>query len=138
MGAYQVSSPRAGGCRVWFFVTLLVCSKAPDEHRDDDPHKTECAFNDHHVLFTYAYFELRVAASRIGLATTAWVWGPNTPKKLFCALVSTRWPKSEAKASTRGANSWCSVPHSPLVVDCTVLDEGVSPLALDGLDESSF
>ena len=86
----------------------------------------------------YAYLEFRVAASRIVSATTAGVWGPNTPKKLFCTFVSACWANSEAKASARGANSWCSHRHGPFVVDGTVFDKRVTPLGLDGFDEKSF
>ena len=118
---------------------MLVCCKASYEHGDDDPHETECAFDYHAVpLYSYACLLFNIAASRIVSATTAWVWGPNTPKKLFCTFVSACWAKSEAKASARGANSWCSHRHGPFVVDGTVRDESVSPLALDRFDEKSF
>jgi len=74
MGAYQVSNTRGRSYRAWFFVTVLVCSKAPDEHRDDDPHKTECAFNDHHALYLLCVLAVqccrikdRVSDHRLGL-----------------------------------------------------------------------
>ena len=86
----------------------------------------------------YAYFEFRVAASIMVSATAVWIGWPDPPNKLWCTRVSACWPKAEAKASTRGANSWCSISHSPLGVDVTILDEGVSPFTLDDFDERSL
>ena len=126
-------------CYMRLFFTVLICPEAVNEHSEDDPHDPEYAFHDHLVLFTsYAYLLFRVATSIMVSATAAGVGGVNTPKKLWCAFVNACWPKSEAKACTRGANSWCSHCHSPFVVDDTVLDECVGPFAFDCLDESRF